>query len=99
MALRFVGSAQNATAARSLQGSVARLLASRKAIIVSVAETLVGWAERSESHHEYAKSRMVGLAALGPPYSFRTFRNRNYLAQGPCLASAAAGPLLAFFAG
>ena len=29
---------------------------------------LVGWAERSESHHALIGNRLVGLAALGPPY-------------------------------
>ena len=31
-------------------------------------EGIVGWAERSEPHHNPVGLRMVGLAALGPFY-------------------------------
>jgi len=29
----------------------------------------VGWAERSESHQKRAKTELVGLVSLGPPYN------------------------------
>jgi len=67
--------------------------------LVSVAETRVGWVDGhrraavvGEPHQRSAKSPLVGLASLDPPYYSATFRNRNELVYSPSRSSAGVAP-------
>ena len=60
---------------RGVKGRVSGPLSLRERVRVranpveSLLLRMVGWAERSEPHHYAAELCMVGLAALGPPYT------------------------------